>query len=66
MVLLLETLTVSPPAIAGPASVKMQVLLAPAVRLVGLHANEANGTMPIDTVAVVDRPFKVAVTVITS
>ena len=63
MALLLEILIVSPPAGAALTSVKLQVALAPAVRVPGAQVSEVSGTIPIETWAVCDRPFSAAVRV---
>ena len=56
-------LIVSPPAGAGLISVKLQVALAPAVRVLGAQVSEFSGAIPIETWAVCDRPFSAAVRV---
>jgi hypothetical protein len=51
----LETATVTPPAGARPDSVMLQVLVEPAVRLVGLHDSEERSTGLRVRVVVVER-----------
>ena len=61
--LLLVMLIVSPPAGAALTSVKLQVALAPAVRVLGAQVSEVSGTIPIETWTVWERPFNAAVRV---
>jgi hypothetical protein len=44
-------------------SVTVHVLLLPAVKWVGVQVRVLTGTGPIDSINVLERPFKVAVTV---
>jgi hypothetical protein len=62
--LLSDKETVSPPVGAAAVSVTVQTLLPPDLRLVGEQASEARAAGGVRlTIAVVDAPFKLAVTV---
>jgi hypothetical protein len=63
LALLLEIVIVSPPAGVALTKVKLQVALPPAVKWLGVQVSDVSGTMPIDTLAVFDRPFRAAVRV---
>jgi hypothetical protein len=60
--LLLAIVSFSPPAGAGPASVKEQVLLCPAVRAAGKHDIAFGGARPIVKLANCPKPLNEAVT----
>ena len=63
---MVESVTVSPPAGAGPTSATVQVALFPAVKRLGVQDNVRTGTIPTDSVKFCERPFSDAVTVTSS